>query len=165
MMSRYRRHKGPLSQSSTFSHLLERRCQISGYGFLLSDIHVISTQFNSKILQVGMGQLCASAELCHRNPTVCLVYSSVFQSSLFWATLQLRSCVIWQQSLHKIINPHLFFQWNSGRVIQLGWSGSEDLLCVQDDGSVLVYDIFGTFKRTFSMGQVTGTITGKQAKC
>ena len=46
-------------------------------------------------------------------------------------------------------------QWNSGRVLQLGWSCTEDLLCVQDDGSVLVYDIFGTFKRTFSMGQAS----------
>ncbi|XP_002734080.3 vacuolar protein sorting-associated protein 16 homolog, partial [Saccoglossus kowalevskii] len=44
-------------------------------------------------------------------------------------------------------------RWNSGHVIHLGWSSNEDLLCVQDDGSVLVYDIFGVFKRTFSMGQ------------
>ena len=51
-------------------------------------------------------------------------------------------------------------QWNSGNVIQLGWSGSEDLLCVQDDGSILVYDLFGTFKRTFSMGQVRKDILG-----
>ena len=46
------------------------------------------------------------------------------------------------------------YQWNSGKVIQLGWSSSEDLLCIQDDGVILVYDIFGNFKRTFSMGQV-----------
>ncbi|XP_013393973.1 vacuolar protein sorting-associated protein 16 homolog [Lingula anatina] len=44
------------------------------------------------------------------------------------------------------------FTWNSGHVIQLGWSNTEDLLCVQDDGGVLVYDIFGNFKRTFSLG-------------
>ncbi|XP_078613183.1 vacuolar protein sorting-associated protein 16 homolog isoform X3 [Branchiostoma floridae x Branchiostoma japonicum] len=43
-------------------------------------------------------------------------------------------------------------RWNSGHVIHLGWSCSEELLCVQEDGSVLVYDIFGQFKRTFSMG-------------
>ncbi|CAH1775290.1 unnamed protein product [Owenia fusiformis] len=44
-------------------------------------------------------------------------------------------------------------RWNSGHVIAMGWSVTEDLLCIQDDGVVLVYDIFGTFKRTFSMGQ------------
>jgi hypothetical protein len=44
--------------------------------------------------------------------------------------------------------------WSSGQIIQLGWSSTEDLLCVQDDGSVLIYDIFGTYQHTFSMGQV-----------
>ena len=36
----------------------------------------------------------------------------------------------------------------------MGWSAVEDLLCLADDGSVSVYDIHGTFKKTFSMGQV-----------
>ncbi|ELU17286.1 hypothetical protein CAPTEDRAFT_168734 [Capitella teleta] len=44
-------------------------------------------------------------------------------------------------------------RWNSGRVLKLAWSNCEDLLCIQNDGSVLVYDIFGSFKRTFSLGQ------------
>ncbi|KAJ9598585.1 hypothetical protein L9F63_010714 [Diploptera punctata] len=43
--------------------------------------------------------------------------------------------------------------WSSGQIIQLGWSSTEDLLCVQDDGSVLIYDMFGTHQHTFSMGQ------------
>ena len=48
----------------------------------------------------------------------------------------------------------LFSQWNSGNVITMGWSSTEELLCIQEDGVVLVYDMFLTFKRTFSMGQV-----------
>jgi len=45
------------------------------------------------------------------------------------------------------------FRWNSGNLLKMGWSSVEDLICVQDDGSVLIYDIFGTFQRTFTMGQ------------
>lgn len=35
----------------------------------------------------------------------------------------------------------------------LGWSDAEQLLCVQDDGVVLIYDMFGQYKHTFGMGQ------------
>ncbi|KAM8933478.1 vacuolar protein sorting-associated protein 16 homolog [Pelodytes ibericus] len=42
--------------------------------------------------------------------------------------------------------------WKSGQVVHLGWTVTEDLICVQDDGTVLIYDIFCVFKRTFSMG-------------
>lgn len=45
-------------------------------------------------------------------------------------------------------------QWKSGPVKQLGWTVSDDLLCVQEDGTVLIYDLFGGFKRHFSMGNV-----------
>lgn len=40
----------------------------------------------------------------------------------------------------------------------MGWSVSEDLLCVADDGSVLVYDIHGAIKKTLTMGQVSHRI-------
>ncbi|PSN30635.1 Vacuolar protein sorting-associated protein 16 [Blattella germanica] len=43
--------------------------------------------------------------------------------------------------------------WSSGQIIQHGWSSTEDLLCIQDDGSVLMYDMFGNYLHTFSMGQ------------
>ena len=36
----------------------------------------------------------------------------------------------------------------------MGWSSTEDLLVVQDDGVVLMYDLFGQFKKTIGMGQV-----------
>ena len=37
----------------------------------------------------------------------------------------------------------------------MGWSITEDLLCVADDGTVMVYDIHGAIKKTLSMGQVS----------
>ena len=37
----------------------------------------------------------------------------------------------------------------------MGWSVSEDLLCVADDGTVFVYDIHGAIKKTLTMGQVS----------
>uniref|UniRef100_H9G3D8 Vacuolar protein sorting-associated protein 16 homolog n=1 Tax=Anolis carolinensis TaxID=28377 RepID=H9G3D8_ANOCA len=42
--------------------------------------------------------------------------------------------------------------WKNSPVVHLGWTTSEDLLCVQEDGSVLVYSIFCEFKKCFSMG-------------
>lgn len=38
-------------------------------------------------------------------------------------------------------------------MVHLGWSVNDELLCVQEDGTVLIYDLFGSFKRHFSMGQ------------
>ena len=49
----------------------------------------------------------------------------------------------------------LWFWWDGGPIVQMGWSITEDLLCVADDGSVLVYDIHGAIKKTLSMGQVS----------
>ncbi|XP_015590032.1 vacuolar protein sorting-associated protein 16 homolog [Cephus cinctus] len=43
-------------------------------------------------------------------------------------------------------------QWCSGQIVLLGWSHQEELLCVQDDGMVLIYDMFGTYQHTFSLG-------------
>ncbi|XP_005518015.1 PREDICTED: vacuolar protein sorting-associated protein 16 homolog [Pseudopodoces humilis] len=42
--------------------------------------------------------------------------------------------------------------WKSGRLVQLGWTAGEDLLCIQEDGTVLVYSLLGEFRRHFSMG-------------
>lgn len=56
------------------------------------------------------------------------------------------------------------FTWKSGSVVQLGWTVSDELLCVQDDGKVLIYDVFGSFKRHFSMGQEVGQSQVLEAK-
>lgn len=44
--------------------------------------------------------------------------------------------------------------WTSGQLVHFGWSSSEELLCVQEDGCVLIYDMFGNHQHTFGMGQV-----------
>jgi len=44
------------------------------------------------------------------------------------------------------------FNWNSGFFLGMAWTNSDDLLCIQDDGQILLYDIFGQFIRSFSMG-------------
>uniref|UniRef100_A0A673UDK4 Vacuolar protein sorting-associated protein 16 homolog n=1 Tax=Suricata suricatta TaxID=37032 RepID=A0A673UDK4_SURSU len=42
--------------------------------------------------------------------------------------------------------------WKSGPVVSLGWSAEEELLCIQEDGVVLVYGLHGDFRRHFSLG-------------
>ncbi|CAG0912361.1 unnamed protein product [Notodromas monacha] len=46
-------------------------------------------------------------------------------------------------------------KWNSGPILELGWSDTEDLIVVQEDGQVLLYDYLGNYRRTFAMGQVS----------
>ncbi|XP_031845297.1 vacuolar protein sorting 16 [Nomia melanderi] len=43
-------------------------------------------------------------------------------------------------------------QWSGGQLIGLGWSQQEELLCVQEDGTVHIYDMFGTYQHAFTMG-------------
>lgn len=51
------------------------------------------------------------------------------------------------------VNVIFVLQWNSGNLLTLGWSDAEELLCVQDDGLVLIYNMFGQYLHAFSMGQ------------
>ncbi|XP_054707259.1 vacuolar protein sorting-associated protein 16 homolog [Uloborus diversus] len=46
-------------------------------------------------------------------------------------------------------------KWNSGPIAPcgLGWSSSEDLVCVLEDGNVILYDMYGNIQKTTSMGQ------------
>ncbi|RZF32283.1 hypothetical protein LSTR_LSTR017039 [Laodelphax striatellus] len=44
-------------------------------------------------------------------------------------------------------------EWNSGHLVKIGWSSIEELLCIQDDGNVLIYDMFSNYQHTFRMGQ------------
>lgn len=44
-------------------------------------------------------------------------------------------------------------KWKNGEIALIGWSNSEDLLIVQDDGTVYVYDIFGTLQNSFILDQ------------
>lgn len=49
-------------------------------------------------------------------------------------------------------------------MIQLGWSSEEELLCIKDDGTVLVYDMFGTMQSMFSMGEEASVTKIVEAK-
>nr|XP_032800967.1 vacuolar protein sorting-associated protein 16 homolog isoform X4 [Petromyzon marinus] len=55
------------------------------------------------------------------------------------------------------------FKWKSGRVLALGWTHREELMVVQEDGQVLVYDQHGTFIRTFTMGTDVKTLRAVSA--
>lgn len=55
-------------------------------------------------------------------------------------------------------------RWSSGNLLQIGWTCSEDLLCVQDDGVVLIYDLFCNFKKTFGMGEEAKAVKVKDCR-
>lgn len=38
-------------------------------------------------------------------------------------------------------------------MLTMGWTDYEELLCVQEDGVVLIYSMFGQYLHKFSMGQ------------
>ena len=38
--------------------------------------------------------------------------------------------------------------------MKMGWSEVEELLCVTEEGGVHIYDMFGVFKRQFTLGLV-----------
>lgn len=44
------------------------------------------------------------------------------------------------------------FKWEGGTLITMGWSNKEELICISDDGSVRIYDMFGTYIRQFTIG-------------
>ncbi|XP_061485916.1 vacuolar protein sorting-associated protein 16 homolog isoform X1 [Rhineura floridana] len=44
--------------------------------------------------------------------------------------------------------------WKNCPAVHLGLTTSKDLLCIQEDGSVLIYSLFCEFKRRFSMGNM-----------
>lgn len=48
---------------------------------------------------------------------------------------------------------NFYLQWNHGKLLSIGWSDTEELICVQDDALVFIYDMFGEEKESFSMGQ------------
>lgn len=45
------------------------------------------------------------------------------------------------------------FQWNRRPIIKMCWTHSENLVCIQDDGQVVVHDLFGNFLQTYTLCQ------------
>ena len=56
------------------------------------------------------------------------------------------------------------WRWNYGPAAAAGWSHTEEAVFVLEDGTVLIYSMFGIFKSTFSMGQEAKDIKILSAK-
>jgi len=56
------------------------------------------------------------------------------------------------------------WKWNNSPAVAAGWSDLEEALFVLEDGTVLIYTMFGMFKSTFSMGQEAKDIKILSAK-
>ena len=56
------------------------------------------------------------------------------------------------------------WKWNNSPAFAAGWSDQEEALFVLEDGTVLIYSMFGMFKSTFSMGQEAKDIKILSAK-
>ena len=56
------------------------------------------------------------------------------------------------------------WRWNNAAAAAAGWSDTEEAVFVLEDGTVLIYSMFGIFKSTFSMGQEAKDIKILSAK-
>jgi len=44
-------------------------------------------------------------------------------------------------------------QWDKDAIVALGWTAAEQVVVLQEDGTVHLYTVTGEFEKTFSMGQ------------
>ncbi|XP_058063487.1 vacuolar protein sorting-associated protein 16 homolog [Anopheles bellator] len=52
--------------------------------------------------------------------------------------------------------------WDCGVLVRVGWSDAEELVVVQDDGTIFIYDMFGNFVHKFSISKdVTDVIDAR----
>ncbi|XP_064535512.1 vacuolar protein sorting-associated protein 16 homolog [Drosophila montana] len=54
--------------------------------------------------------------------------------------------------------------WNHGKLISMGWSDTEELICVLENAKVFVYDMFGNEKESYSIGGEASVIKIVEAK-
>ncbi|CAG9822683.1 unnamed protein product [Phaedon cochleariae] len=45
------------------------------------------------------------------------------------------------------------FKWTRRPIVHMGWTNDEELLCVQEDGMVVMHNMFGKYLHTFSISQ------------
>merc|ERR1712137_1152682 len=45
------------------------------------------------------------------------------------------------------------FLWDKGRIVKMGWSMKEELVIVMEDGTVMIFSLFGELVTQFSMGK------------
>jgi vacuolar protein sorting-associated protein 16 len=63
---------------------------------------------------------------------------------------QIRRVMDIYTSAGKLINQ---FQWEFGRIVSMGWTSDERLVCVLESGLIRLYELFGECTQV-SMGQV-----------
>ena len=56
------------------------------------------------------------------------------------------------------------WRWKSGRILSIGWTNGEEAVFVQDDGTVLIYDVHGDLTKTFNFGSEAKDLKVAQAK-
>ncbi|XP_017058779.1 vacuolar protein sorting-associated protein 16 homolog [Drosophila ficusphila] len=54
--------------------------------------------------------------------------------------------------------------WNHGKLIAMGWSDTEELICIQENATVFVYDMFGREKESYSIGDEASVTKIVEAK-
>ncbi|XP_062127143.1 vacuolar protein sorting-associated protein 16 homolog [Drosophila sulfurigaster albostrigata] len=54
--------------------------------------------------------------------------------------------------------------WNHGKLISMGWSDTEELICVLENAKVFVFDMFGNEKESYSIGGEASVIKILEAK-
>ncbi|SPP80809.1 vacuolar protein sorting-associated protein 16 homolog [Drosophila guanche] len=54
--------------------------------------------------------------------------------------------------------------WNHGKLIAMGWSDTEELICVQENAKVFVFDMFGKEKESYSIGDEASVTKIVEAK-
>ncbi|XP_044761312.1 vacuolar protein sorting-associated protein 16 homolog [Coccinella septempunctata] len=45
------------------------------------------------------------------------------------------------------------FKWTRRPIVKMGWSNEEKFVCIQEDGMIVIHDIFGKFLHTFLISQ------------
>ena len=67
--------------------------------------------------------------------------------------------------MHRASGPEIaHFRWRNNSIVTCGWSHKEDPVFVVDDGTVLIYSLFGEFSNSSSMGQEAKDVRLRDAK-
>jgi len=66
--------------------------------------------------------------------------------------------------LETLANNFHSLQWNHGKLIAMGWSDTEELICIQENATVFVYDMFGREKESYSIGDEASVTKIVEAK-
>ncbi|VEN47400.1 unnamed protein product [Callosobruchus maculatus] len=45
------------------------------------------------------------------------------------------------------------FKWTRRPIVHMGWTNDEELVCIQEDGMVVIHDMFGKYQHVFSISQ------------